>query len=264
MGWVVRGARRYFYRTVRLPGRRACQYLGSGELAELVAEALAIGRAAREERRAARARARAAAAEVDRRVRRYSRDVDQAVAAILSGAGFWRPDRRWWRRKRHMSTIQPSAAAREPEPIRFGPLGDSTSTMAEWLLGLFRARRDSGSEDGSGEGSNPIERLWIDPLRAEFASVRRELTGPDPSPLERLLADRTAVCWIDCVIISSRSAVESDPFLIKLHDRAYHRFLTAAQALAKVRRLAVPIRVQVAVLQAQVTAPDPAGLSEPA
>jgi hypothetical protein len=81
--------------------------------------------------------------------------------------------------------------------------------------------------------------------------------GPNPSAIERLLAARTMICWLDTQICH-HSAVHLEDSLHftpaekghyqKSHDRAHRRFVACPKTLALVRNKALPaIRMQVAV-----------------
>ena len=86
-------------------------------------------------------------------------------------------------------------------------------------------------------------------LAAEVARVRSDLEGTDPSPVERLLAERAAVCWLasyEADLVCQRAEDAADAGLAEFHqkrrDRAHRRFRSASKSLAVLRRLAVPAR----------------------
>ena len=72
------------------------------------------------------------------------------------------------------------------------------------------------------------------------------MEGPAPTPIERLLAERAAICWwlvhrfeyydADAGDRSIRQA----EFNQRRIDAAHNRFLSALRTLATVRKLAVP------------------------
>ena len=115
-----------------------------------------------------------------------------------------------------------------------------------------------------------IERMWIDAtlsnnsrvgkemLKAKLAELKQELAGPSASPIERLLAERVAVCWLqvqnaDGAYLNQweTSTPAQVEHLQKTQDRAHRRFLSAIKTLAQVRRLCVPV-LQVNVGEKQV------------
>jgi hypothetical protein len=104
-------------------------------------------------------------------------------------------------------------------------------------------------------------------LTRKMGHLRRDAAGPDPSPLERLLADRIALCWLTLHDAEVRFAQSKDLTIKQADhwqrriDSCHRRYLTAIKALATVRKLAVPAvqvniaRKQVNVLNTAPTAP---------
>lgn len=94
---------------------------------------------------------------------------------------------------------------------------------------------------------NWTENLLIrESLRRKLAEVRADLEGPNPTPLERLLAERAALCWFlvykyewtneETLNMTFAQARHQQ----RLIDSAHKRFLSAVKTLATVRRLQVP------------------------
>lgn len=94
-------------------------------------------------------------------------------------------------------------------------------------------------------------------LRNKMASLRAELAGPNPSPLERLLAERIAACWLHLYNLEMTYASKDGwPLDLAMHyqksiDRAHKRYLSAIKTLATVRKLALPV-LQVNIAKKQV------------
>lgn len=94
-------------------------------------------------------------------------------------------------------------------------------------------------------------------LRLRLEEVRRDLEGPDPTPMERLLAERAAICWAEVNIRQTNYEQAKDLTLrqAEFHQRridaAHRRFLSAVKTLATVRKLALPA-LQINVAQNQV------------
>jgi len=89
-------------------------------------------------------------------------------------------------------------------------------------------------------------------LRREIGAVRKQAAGPDPSPLEALLAERVAVCWLQVKLYEAMLAgsfgtgtVAGSLLQHKRIEVVNRRYLSAIKALAQVRRLQVPLSVQV-------------------
>lgn len=94
-------------------------------------------------------------------------------------------------------------------------------------------------------------------LRKKLDALRAELAGPNPSPLERLLAERIAACWLHLhyleTIYASKDSMslELGNYYQKSIDRAHRRYLSAIKTLVTVRKLALPV-LQVNIAEKQV------------
>jgi hypothetical protein len=92
-------------------------------------------------------------------------------------------------------------------------------------------------------------------MLARLEQLREELAGPTPTPLERLLAERIVACQLhlDYLELNYSLQVEkgdvTDMKTYLLYEgclnRAHHRTLAAVRTLALVRRLALPVLVNV-------------------
>ena len=103
MAWYVRGNRRYFYRSARENGRVRRVYVGAGQVAEAAAAFDALSRAVREEdRERSRAARDAERGRLDALapLRRLDALAGALAALTLAGAGYHRPHREAWRRRR--------------------------------------------------------------------------------------------------------------------------------------------------------------------
>jgi hypothetical protein len=93
--------------------------------------------------------------------------------------------------------------------------------------------------------------------------LRAELTGPDPTPLERLLAERAAACWVQLhyyeVVLAQQEqklTLTQGDYYHRRCERAQRRYLSALKTLALVRKLALPVlQVNIARRQVNVAAP---------
>jgi len=94
-------------------------------------------------------------------------------------------------------------------------------------------------------------------LARKMELLRQEIAGPNPTPLERLLAERIALCWLalhDAEIRFAHMKELSIPqaeYWQNRIDRAHRRYLSAIRTLATVRKLAVPV-LQVNIAKKQV------------
>jgi hypothetical protein len=112
---------------------------------------------------------------------------------------------------------------------------ESFGSSAEWLKRTI-VRKAAGENVAVQEA-----------IAGQIESVRSELAGPDPTPMERLLAERAALCWMlvnwyensvqDC---DRMSIAQANHHQAKI-GRAHSRFLSAVRTLAQVRKLALPV-----------------------
>ena len=103
-----------------------------------------------------------------------------------------------------------------------------------------------------------------DPLLGEALSMRleamrQEIAGPDPSPLERLMAERVAACWVQvlqaeaaCAANLGRPATSRSEYHERRLDRLHRRYLAAIRTHAQVRKLLTPTLTQINVAEQQV------------
>ncbi len=103
-------------------------------------------------------------------------------------------------------------------------------------------------------------RLIQEALHCKLKSLRREIGGPDPSPLEDLLAQRIAACWLQVHYLETIYAqnLENNGLsgrwsesMQRSIDRAQRRYLSAIKTLVQVRRLLGPV-VQVNIAEKQM------------
>lgn len=266
---TIRG-HRYYYRSVRRGGRVRSEFVAAGARALLLAECDRITREVQAERRRL--------AEAERRESEamtgvlvgWSRGVDDLVGRALESAGFHRHKRGEWRRRKvtteaTTSGIQPAAPAPAPAPMtpevraierRFRDK-DKTVTRKEAKM-LLDARPGLGDSHGLSPVINVLacllspyagDQVRYELLRRKFFEVRAELEGPDATAMERLLAERAALCWLDLYLVEAGCiALEGDGkataaqmiYFQKRIDAAHRRFLSAIKALAVVRKLKVP------------------------
>jgi hypothetical protein len=99
-------------------------------------------------------------------------------------------------------------------------------------------------------------------LSANMNALRTELAGEKPNPIERLLVERVIACWLQVAYADSRIAgleqcsIQEGDYFQRQQDRAHRRYLSALKMLAVVRRLALPIRVDLNVAGRVETQPS--------
>jgi hypothetical protein len=103
-------------------------------------------------------------------------------------------------------------------------------------------------------GNSPLTR---EAITRKLQDLRAELGGPNPSPVERLLAERAVGCWLHLhhleITRAGKASMELSLALYyqKAIDRAHKRYLSALKALVEVRKLAAPV-LQVNIARKQV------------
>lgn len=270
------GDKSYSYRSIRRGGRVLTEYLGTGPLAQLLSQ----------QREAERARVRAerqADAERTRLVVEWSRWVDGVVRTALEAAGYHRHERGEWRKRKvatnEVQPTKPGAArpARSPEVQAIEQRwlqGDETITSDE-AQAYLKARPEVVDSIGSPAGTLMLALMQRYVGRGEieraatmrkFWQVVKELAGPDPTPMETLLAERAALCWLEVNFLQAAMEWGKSPDSVPVAtyrqrrvDMAHRRFLSAVKTLAVVRKLAVPaLLVNVDGRSVHFTTPAPA------
>ena len=287
MGLVIRNGRAYFLESYRLGNRVTSRCVGTGELALLLAYEHRLIRSDREtsrrelkamhqERVATRRqeqgetrRLRERITLADRIVGTYFRRVSKTVDRTLAALGYHRHGRGPWRRKRGFSMASElarvdirelSRLAREGERIA---LGELAYRLPAWLhetvadgQGDLDAVVEAALIEQLGPGHGALHK---DAVAARMAIMRDELAPCGSSPLEVLLAERAALCWLhvqlmeyEAIAYAGDLANISDSIKAREMDRraevvdrrlarAQSRYVQALTALAKVRKLITPV-----------------------
>lgn len=126
-----------------------------------------------------------------------------------------------------------------------------------WHLGDFARISETVLMKKLSRGEDPVIEAS---LRRQFAAMREEVAGEDPSPLERLLAERVVATYMQLQVLEGICArqIEKPPTnladLYQRHlDRAHRRHLSAIRTLAQVRKLLKPMPVaQINIAEQQV------------
>lgn len=247
----------YYYESRREGRKVRSVYQGSGEFTILAYQLNAHQKRARAEEKNRRsellADQQAADAVFDR--------VEVAFRAAMEGAGYRRLNRGPWRRKRLMATaIGADKPARVPltRPERNDlanrlEAGDKTAAapFRAWLRneGAFLLDDFGGpqrkAEEAAIKKSAQGNCLVALVVTEQLDCLRRELYGPDPSPLEKLLADRVVFCWFTLNVLERNVASPPEDgrtyraaeYLDRCVSHAHRRFLSAVRTLAVVKRV---------------------------
>jgi hypothetical protein len=101
--------------------------------------------------------------------------------------------------------------------------------------------------------------LLKEALSLQLETMRKEVAGPDPSPLERLLAERVVACWLQlqhaesaCAANLGKPTTSQSEYHERRLDRVHRRYLSAIRSLAQVRKLLTPAVTQINLAQQQV------------
>jgi hypothetical protein len=94
----------------------------------------------------------------------------------------------------------------------------------------------------------PKDVLLYECLERKMEEMRAELSGPDPSPLEKLLVERVVACWLQCEYADILYAQNRDQpssmairkELMSRQESAQRRYLASLKQLATVRKLLKP------------------------
>lgn len=109
--------------------------------------------------------------------------------------------------------------------------------------------------------------VFKEALTRKVELLRGELEGPNPTPVERLLVERIAACWLQVQDADVRYAQAKNlsrdwgDYYQRRMDRAHQRYLSAIKTLATVRKLALS-SVQVNIAKKQVNVAGPCVVAE--
>lgn len=108
----------------------------------------------------------------------------------------------------------------------------------------------------AGPGSEITRRT----IEKEIEHKRSEVAGEDSSPLERLLAERVALCWLAANYadaeytrkLKAGMSFREGEYYSKRCEQTNRQLLKAIESLARVRRLLTPIQVNIGQNQINV------------
>jgi len=170
-------------------------------------------------------------------------------------------------RKRQQTTALTKKDGEEIEKLfRRAEQGDekALAVMREWFDDTPSACDKLG--DVAREAADSLVKVFTknrvvqEALHSKLNALRREIGGSGPTPLENLLAQRIAACWLQVYYLEAIWAQnlkncgltgrQSESFQRSI-DRAQRRYLSAIKALVQVRRLLGPV-LQVNIAKQQV------------
>jgi hypothetical protein len=249
----------YYYGYEWRDGRAVRRYVASGDRAlELHAEDerwRAEWRAFRRKREEALEAAEGRVREIDGLVAAWTERAGAVVSKFLAAAG-WYCRRGEWRRRRGMSTDERKEIMKEINDV-FRRIDAGDASLMPHVTAAFDYNPAGMIERNGGDLAKRVVEGLTDLLagpglfgreavRRAFLKVLGDLAGSDPTPLERLLAERAALDWLALHEAELQClSQETDRFLIKPAEfferrrgRAHKQFLRSCRELAVVRRLA--------------------------
>ena len=87
-------------------------------------------------------------------------------------------------------------------------------------------------------------------------AMRKEIAGENPSPLERLLAERITVCWLELQYFQALYAqnlgeltITQSDYHQRRIDKAHRRYISSIKALAQIRKMGPAVQINIAEKQ---------------
>ena len=260
MGWEIRSGRAYYYKPARVGGRPRRIYLGSGSVGKLHAALDRRQRRTKEALWASLRAAKAEAAEADRLWADLWAWARALAAASLASAGWYRHRGQWRRAKGRPRTRQLRAAAFLPAAA-----GDRQARLK-----ALAARADAGDDRarvrlrgllGRQDVWHAVGRLtaqaltlWVgrvahaggqtlDSVLRGVEEKRGRMSGPDPTPAERAVADVAGVAVLALDHADRQAAAPSlHRQVLALHVRrqkaAAYRLCAVLKTLVRLRAAA--------------------------
>jgi hypothetical protein len=98
-------------------------------------------------------------------------------------------------------------------------------------------------------------------LQRQLAAMREEIAGESPSPLERLLAERIVLTWLQIQLFEGLYAgnmfksmtIPQANYHQKRLDQTYRRHLSAIRTLTQIRKLGPAVQINIAEKQINTT-----------
>jgi hypothetical protein len=120
-----------------------------------------------------------------------------------------------------------------------------------WIIDLARDVERSIVKRMSGD-----DVFTQEAIPRNLKAMRKEIGGENPSPLERLLAERITVCWLELQYfqaiyaqnMGNLSITQSDYHQRRI-DKAHRRYLSSIKALAQIRKMRPAVQINIAEKQ---------------
>ena len=118
---------------------------------------------------------------------------------------------------------------------------DERPDLAWQFVDVAQVAEEALIEKMSGEEDLAVKEI----MRCQLKAMREEIAGENPSPLERLLAERVVATWLQiqlfeglyASVMSKSMTIAQGSYHQKRLDQTYRRHLSAIRALAQMRKL---------------------------
>ena len=118
---------------------------------------------------------------------------------------------------------------------------DEHPDLAWRFVEVAQVAEDTLIEKMTGEEDLAVKEI----MRCQLKAMREEIAGENPSPLERLLAERVVATWLQIQLfeglyasgMSKSMTIAQGGYHQKRLDQTYRRHLSAIRALAQTRKL---------------------------
>ena len=277
MGWETRGNNRYYYRKRRqADGTVVSEYVGYGLIGDLYHSKDGIERHERTVARLALQDLQTANRRIEQVIEAYRRPAREAIHTALRACGFHQHKGQWRLKRGETSTVADEIVkATGTELAEYYELrkaadgkkpGPALARLREYI------QNHPSLFDGQSVFANttiqevincctPSETNRIH-LRGEVDALRRSLGATTATPLERILIDDVALCWLRMQIFEQLYSANYDKsggvtltkaaYLERRLSATRRRYLQSIEALARVRGLLSRIGVQVNIAQQQI------------
>ena len=298
MGWELRhGGRWYLYRNRRVNGKPVKEYLAAQDAfgAVMAYDLDRINRRRATVRMLTRKEQQRFREQIDQMLAAVggaNTELRAVAEGVLCAAGFRRHNRGEWRMQRELKglkalikQLKDATAGLNPLVKYDPPAGDAEAVevFAKARAGdaqaIERVRAMVRDRDWTGwlgdlgrQATRQLvwtasggDRVWEAGITEKVAALLRELSGPNPSVLETLLARRVVNGWVAVhaleleLTVRPPLDVRSREHLDRALTRAQKRMTEATRELARVRKLQAPtILAQLNVAAAQMVVNPPA------
>lgn len=254
MGWETHTYGRYYYKKRRINGRVVSEYVGTGELAGLVAKLNEIDQQRRLLEQAQRREELAELTRLDSQVDDFCATVKEIVKAVLLATGHHQHKRQWRKRKmtkfdgpgaelaNALDRVQNNKATPADKKVMKHYI-DTTPNGWELAGDLYGNAVTSTLETMSGGKSSG----WLleVSVKKRLEDLKTGMGYDTGSPIERILIEQIALCWLRVYWLENvfSQNIRTMSLTMEWHYEkrltlSQRRFNRAVETLARVRWLA--------------------------